>query len=81
VRRVEVEWVDSGIQSVTGWESKDYHQEHARITTAVSCGYVMAEDDDTLWLAQVHDPDHDTFYNVSGIWKPAIRKVKELRER
>lgn len=79
--RVQVEWLDSGLQRSDGWETKEAIISEAKLVVVNSVGFLMHEDETTLYLALSHDPEHDHYFGVQLIGKESVRKIILLRAR
>ncbi len=75
---LKVTWIDSGTYHADGWEKKEEILERARIGKVVSVGILFHEDDDAIYLALSHDPDHDTYFGVQVIQQSSILQRNDL---
>lgn len=83
VLRVEVEWIDSGLMSAEGWQSREelISNPKNRITTMYTVGFLMHEDKEAMYVALTSDREHGHFYAMQVIAKSAIKSVTILRAR
>jgi len=79
-RRVEVIWLDSGLQYSQGWECKD-HIIKEKLSDVATCGYLFYEDEEAVYVSLSRDTANGNYYGTQVIAKQNIKKIKYLRER
>ena len=78
--RVEIHWLDSGLQHAAGWMDRD-ELEQSRLSVVETVGYLVSECDDTYYVALTRDRKNSHYYGIQLIHKGNVRAFKLLRER
>jgi hypothetical protein len=77
--RYEVRWIDSGL-SIHGWNSLEEISQK-KIATVETVGYLVFEDEDSIYLALTRHKEENAYYGVQVIWRKSIVSMERLRER
>jgi hypothetical protein len=80
--RYEIEWLDSGLNRVNGWETlPQVLSETGGLCTVKTLGYLIHEDEDAYFFAHSKTTTLDKFYGIQVIAKKNIIKMSPMRER
>lgn len=77
--RYEVRWIDSGL-SIHGWNNIEEIKEK-KVATVETVGYLVFEDEDSIYLALTRHKEESQYYGIQVIWRKSIVSMERLRER
>ena len=79
--RYEIEWLDSGLNRVNGWETLPQILSDTDLCTVRTMGYLIHQTDDAYFFAHSKTTTLDKYYGIQVIAKKNIISMKQLRER
>lgn len=76
--RVEIHWLDSGLQVHDGWSSKSDFTS-ARLCVVETVGFLVHEDEESYYVALTRDSKNNHYFGVQLIAKQNVKMFKRLR--
>jgi hypothetical protein len=77
--RVEIDWLDSGLNRTNGWETKVDIISDTGLSSVKTLGILIHETDDEVFVAHSKATDIDKYYGIQVISKKNIQRMKKLR--